>query len=100
MPFGRIDQCSAERVGDDRIVVVVVPAADPPGGLTGDHPLVATVRRGLPGLIDAGVLPDAVLAAPLLPRSGRGGKLDRVALTSSIAPLLAAILGEPARPPE
>jgi hypothetical protein len=58
------------------------------------------VRRALPGLIDAGVLPDAVLAVPDLPRSGRSRKLDRVALTASIAPVLHAILRESAVPPE
>jgi acyl-CoA synthetase (AMP-forming)/AMP-acid ligase II len=89
-----------DEIGDDRIVVVVVPADDPPATTTDAHPIVVAVRRALPGLIDAGVLPDAVLAAPGLPRSGRGRKLDRVALTASIAPLLAAILAEPPRPPE
>jgi hypothetical protein len=61
---------------------------------------VGAVGRALPGLIDAGALPDAVLAAPDLPRSGRGRKLDRVALTASIAALLPAALGESAMPPE
>jgi acyl-CoA synthetase (AMP-forming)/AMP-acid ligase II len=87
-------------IGDDRIVVVVVPAAGPPDEPTSSHPLVAAVRRALPGVIDAGVLPDAVLAAPALPRSGRSRKLDRVALTASIAPILRTALGEPAVPPE
>ena len=68
--------------------MVVVPAIDPPVTATTDHPLVASVRRALPGLIDAGVLPDAVVAVPGLPRSGRSRKLDRVALTASIVPAL------------
>jgi acyl-CoA synthetase (AMP-forming)/AMP-acid ligase II len=89
-----------DAIGDDRIVVVVVPAEHAPASVTADHPVVASVRRALPGLIDAGVIPDAVLAARDLPRSGRGRKLDRVALTASIAPLLAAALGERAVPPE
>ncbi|HTE62286.1 MAG TPA: class I adenylate-forming enzyme family protein, partial [Solirubrobacteraceae bacterium] len=72
-------------IGDDRIVVVVVPADDPPAAATTAHPLVAAVARALPGLIDAGVLPDAVVAIPGLPRSGRGRKLDRGALAASLA---------------
>jgi acyl-CoA synthetase (AMP-forming)/AMP-acid ligase II len=89
-----------DAIGDDRIVVVVVPSTDPPAEPTVAHPLVAAVLRALPGLIDAGVLPDAVVAAPRLPRSGRGSKLDRGALTASIAPLLQATLGAPPGPPE
>ncbi|HEX7834079.1 MAG TPA: class I adenylate-forming enzyme family protein, partial [Pseudolysinimonas sp.] len=85
-----------DTIGDDRIVVVLVPAENPPSALTAAHPLIAAVRRALPGLIDAGVLPDAVVAAPRLPRSGRGSKLDRVALMASIVPLLHSMLGGPA----
>jgi acyl-coenzyme A synthetase/AMP-(fatty) acid ligase len=43
------------------------------------------VRRALPGLIDAGVLPDEVVELPELPRSGRSGKLDRRALTELLS---------------
>jgi acyl-CoA synthetase (AMP-forming)/AMP-acid ligase II len=89
-----------DEIGDDRIVVVIVPADRAPASMTADHPLVGAVGRALPGLIDAGALPDAVLAAPDLPRSGRGRKLDRVALTASVAALLPAALGESAMPPE
>jgi acyl-CoA synthetase (AMP-forming)/AMP-acid ligase II len=89
-----------DAIGDDRIVVAVVPAENPPPSPTTDHPVVALVRRALPGLIDAGALPDAVLAIPGLPRSGRGRKLDRGALTASIAPLLHATFGDRAGPPE
>jgi len=78
----------------------VVPAVEPPAAPTAAHPLVAAMRRALPGLIDAGVLPDAVLAVPDMPRSGRGRKLDRAALAASIAPALRAVLDGPARPPE
>lgn len=84
-----------DAIGDDRIVVVVVPADDPPAAPTDRHPLAVSVRRALPGLIDAGVLPDVVVAVAELPRSGRARKLDRVALTASIAPLLRALLEEP-----
>ncbi|MEO8263062.1 MAG: class I adenylate-forming enzyme family protein [Pseudolysinimonas sp.] len=64
-----------DAIGDDRIVLALVPER-------GQDPddLVARVRRALPALIDAGVLPDAVVAVAELPRSGRGRKLDRAAL--------------------
>lgn len=78
-----------DAIGDDRIVIAFVPER----GRDGPE-LVKQVSRALPGLIDAGVLPDAVVAVPELPRSGRGRKLDRAALTASIAPLLLP------RPPE
>jgi acyl-CoA synthetase (AMP-forming)/AMP-acid ligase II len=68
-----------DAIGDDRIVVVVVPER----GRDGTE-LVRQVTRVLPGLIDAGVLPDEVVAVPALPRSGRGRKLDRVALAASL----------------
>ena len=73
-----------DEIGDDAIAVVVVPGEAPPAGLTDDHPLVARVRRALPGLIDAGSLPDVVLAAPALPTSGRSSKLDRATLTEQV----------------
>jgi acyl-CoA synthetase (AMP-forming)/AMP-acid ligase II len=72
-------------VGDDRVVLVVVPGKDAPTTLTARHPLIAVVAAALPGLIDAAVLPDLILAAPALPRSGRSGKLDRAALSASVA---------------
>jgi acyl-CoA synthetase (AMP-forming)/AMP-acid ligase II len=74
-----------DQIGDDRIVVVIVPESDAPAAPTPHHPLVPAVTRALPGLIDAGVLPDAVLAAPALPRAGRSRKLDRAALTALVA---------------
>ena len=61
-----------------------LPKEDPPAELSADHPLVERVRRALPGLIDAGSLPDVVLAAPSLPTSGRSSKLDRAALTALV----------------
>ncbi|GAB3601683.1 class I adenylate-forming enzyme family protein [Microbacterium tumbae] len=72
-------------IGDDRIALVIVPAEDPPAGLSTTHPLIASVRRALPGLIDAGVLPDVILVADALPRSGRARKLDRKALAALVA---------------
>jgi acyl-CoA synthetase (AMP-forming)/AMP-acid ligase II len=74
-----------DATGDDRIVVAVVPADAVPEAPTTQHPLAAEVARRLPGLVDAGVLPDAVVVVPELPRAGRGRKLDRAALASSLA---------------
>lgn len=74
-----------DEIGDDRIVLAVVPADEPPATATPDHPLLPRVRAALPGLIDAGVLPDVVVAVPELPRSGRSRKLDRAALAASLA---------------
>ena len=66
-------------IGDDRIVIALVVEHDD---------VVDRVRRALPGLIDAGVLPDAVVALPDLPRKGRSRKVDRAALESILKPLL------------
>jgi acyl-CoA synthetase (AMP-forming)/AMP-acid ligase II len=74
-----------DAIGDDRVVVAVVPAEAPPAAPTARHPLVAEVLHRLPGLLDAGVLPDAVVALPALPRSGRSRKLDRAALAAQLA---------------
>lgn len=79
-----------DAIGDDRIVVALVPTSDPPATATTAHPLVSSVARRLPGLIDAGVLPDAVVVVPGLPRSGRGRKLDRTALVALVAPFVEA----------
>lgn len=77
-----------DAIGDDRVVLVVVPAA---GGavMSREHPLIASVSRALPGLIDAAVLPDVILVVGELPRSGRSHKLDRAALTAAVASFLA-----------
>lgn len=72
----------ADAIGDERIVVAVVPAEAPPAAPTTGHPLVTEVARRLPGLLDAGVLPDAVVALPELPHAGRSRKLDRAALAA------------------
>jgi acyl-CoA synthetase (AMP-forming)/AMP-acid ligase II len=82
-----------DAIGDDRIVVALVPLDAAPAAPTTAHPLVAEVARRLPGLVDAGVLPDAVVALPALPRSGRSRKLDRAALAVLLAPFV-----EPAAP--
>jgi acyl-CoA synthetase (AMP-forming)/AMP-acid ligase II len=74
-----------DEIGDDRIVVLVVPEVDPPTSLDARHPLARSVARALPGLIDAGVIPDAVFASPELPRAGRSGKLDRRAVARLIS---------------
>ncbi|NEM90732.1 class I adenylate-forming enzyme family protein [Galbitalea soli] len=70
-------------IGDDAIVLVLVPEEQYVRG-AGDHPLIAAVRRALPGLIDAAVLPDRILVEPELPRSGRARKLDRAALAELV----------------
>jgi acyl-CoA synthetase (AMP-forming)/AMP-acid ligase II len=68
-----------DEIGDDRLVVLVVPE-DAPRHPDASHPVARAVARALPGLLDAGVLPDAVVAVPDLPRSGRNRKLDRAAV--------------------
>lgn len=69
----------ANAIGDDQLVLVIVPRAYT-GVIAAAHPSVDAVRRALPGLIDSAVLPDVILVAPSLPRSGRSQKLDRSAL--------------------
>ncbi|MET0303725.1 MAG: class I adenylate-forming enzyme family protein [Microbacteriaceae bacterium] len=76
-------------IGDDRIVVAVVPAKGAPEAPTRDHPVAASVARALPGLSDAGVLPDAVVAIAGLPRSGRAQKPDRAALVTLLSEMVA-----------
>ncbi|MGM1030338.1 MAG: class I adenylate-forming enzyme family protein [Actinomycetota bacterium] len=78
-----------DAIGDDRLVVAVVPegapqhlAADPA------HPLARRVAAALPGLIDHGALPDLVVAIGALPRRGRMRKPDRPALVALVAPLV------------
>ena len=68
-----------DEIGDDRIVVLVVPH-EPPPRPDPSHPVARSVARALPGLIDAGALPDLVVAVPDLPRAGRTRKLDRAAV--------------------
>jgi len=68
-----------DEIGDDRLLVLVVPD-DPPRHPDASHPVARSVARALPGLLDVGVLPDAVVAVPDLPRSGRSRKLDRAAV--------------------
>ncbi|WP_394160997.1 class I adenylate-forming enzyme family protein [Galactobacter valiniphilus] len=71
-------------IGDDRLVLVVIPEDAPPVGLDAGHPLTATVAAALPGLMDAGALPDLVLATDAWPRAGRQQKLDRRALAAQV----------------
>ncbi|MFM9877883.1 MAG: class I adenylate-forming enzyme family protein [Rhodoglobus sp.] len=65
----------ADGVGGDRIVLVIVPA---------DGFDEARLRRALPGLIDAGALPDRIVTMSDFPRSGRSSKLDRAALATRL----------------
>jgi acyl-CoA synthetase (AMP-forming)/AMP-acid ligase II len=80
-----------DEIGDDRVVVVVVPDRDAPRVPSAEHPVARAVAGALPGLIDAGVLPDAVLATAALPRAGRSRKLDRAALTSQVRAALEGV---------
>lgn len=77
-----------DEIGDERIVVVVVPQSDAPAMPSAEHPVARAVAAALPGLIDAGVLPDAVLAVAELPRAGRSRKLDRAALVGIVRPAI------------
>lgn len=65
-----------DEIGDDRLVLAIVPG----NGFDAD-----AVRRSLPGLIDAAVLPDRIVTVESLPRSGRSRKLDRAALAERLA---------------
>lgn len=71
-----------DAIGDDRLVLALVPST------AGDESVAASVRAALPGLIDAAVLPDAVLTLDALPKTGRSGKLDRPALARLVAGML------------
>ncbi|WP_206447255.1 class I adenylate-forming enzyme family protein [Agrococcus sp. KRD186] len=76
-----------DAIGDDRVVVAVVPEGAPedlPPDPT--HPLARRVAAALPGLIDHGALPDLVVAIGALPRRGRMRKPDRGALVALVAP--------------
>ena len=79
----------ATHIGDDRLVVAVVPEGAPEH-LAPDaaHPLARRVAAALPGLIDHGALPDLVVAIGALPRRGRMRKPDRPALVALVAPLV------------
>jgi acyl-CoA synthetase (AMP-forming)/AMP-acid ligase II len=76
------------QIGDDRVVLVLVPQKDPPRGFNAQHPVIAKVRAALPGLVDAAVLPDLVLVTAVLPRAGRSGKLDRFGLGETVSQYL------------
>ena len=62
--------------GDDLLVLAIVAV---------DGFEESVLRRALPGLIDAAVLPDRIVVLPEFPRSGRSGKLDRAALTTMLS---------------
>ncbi|MEQ1736166.1 MAG: class I adenylate-forming enzyme family protein, partial [Rhodoglobus sp.] len=63
-------------IGDDLLVLAIVSA---------DGFDEAALRRALPGVIDAAVLPDRIVVMPSFPRSGRSGKLDRAALARMLS---------------
>ena len=81
-------------IGDDRLVLLIVPDEAPPASLDPRHPLARTVARALPGLVDVGVLPDVVFVSPELPRSGRSRKLDRREVARLVAGELSRTSGE------
>jgi acyl-CoA synthetase (AMP-forming)/AMP-acid ligase II len=83
-----------DEIGDDRLVLLVVPEGPAPASLGGAHPLAHAVASALPGLLDAGVLPDVVLASPDLPRAGRSRKLDRPAIARRVAEELDRTMGD------
>ena len=74
-----------DEIGDDRVVLVVVPRTDRPQGFGTTHPVIDSVRDALPGLVDAAVLPDLVLVTAELPRAGRSSKLDSSALSEAVS---------------
>jgi len=86
-----------DEIGDERVVVVVVPSSGAPATPSAEHPVARSVAAALPGLIDAGVLPDVVLAVAELPRAGRSRKLDRSALTERVRAALEHAAAERAR---
>ncbi|SDO35501.1 Acyl-CoA synthetase (AMP-forming)/AMP-acid ligase II [Nakamurella panacisegetis] len=95
--------------GDERLLLAVQPAgqpvndhalaeqpkeshtraaapADPPSfSVLFDHPLAATIRSALPGLVDEGSLPDEIVVVSAIPTVGRGQAPDRVALRRLLA---------------
>jgi acyl-coenzyme A synthetase/AMP-(fatty) acid ligase len=86
-----------DEIGDDRVVVVVVPQSAAPASPSAEHPLARSVAAALPGLIDAGALPDLVLAVAELPRAGRSRKFDRAALTAQVRAAMDRAAAERAR---
>ena len=64
----------ADAIGDDELVLALVL----------DGTTVERVRRALPGVIDAAVLPDRIVALEAFPRAGRSRKLDRAALAGAV----------------
>ncbi|WP_413320729.1 class I adenylate-forming enzyme family protein [Agrococcus sp. 1P02AA] len=78
-----------DAIGDDRVVVAVVPEGAPDDlGPDPAHPLARRVAAALPGLIDHGALPDLVVAIGALPRRGRMRKPDRAALVALVTRLV------------
>jgi acyl-CoA synthetase (AMP-forming)/AMP-acid ligase II len=63
-----------DEIGDERVVLALVPAPDAGPGLAG------RVRAALPSLIDAAALPDEVVVLDALPVAGRTRKPDRRAV--------------------
>ncbi|MDP9848051.1 class I adenylate-forming enzyme family protein [Streptosporangium lutulentum] len=62
--------------GDEEVVLAVVPTGDYDEG---------SLRRAVPGIVDAMAVPDRIESLDTLPRSGRSGKLDRAALRDLVS---------------
>jgi acyl-CoA synthetase (AMP-forming)/AMP-acid ligase II len=65
-------------VGDERVVLAVVPEQ-------GAVDVVARLWARLPGLIDAGALPDDIVLVEAIPARGRTRKPDRAALRAALS---------------
>ncbi|WP_245717648.1 class I adenylate-forming enzyme family protein [Nocardia jejuensis] len=66
-----------DEIGDERIILAVVPAPDTPE-------LLSRLRRELPTLMDTSALPDDIVLVPEIPVSGRTSKPDRAALRAQL----------------
>lgn len=71
-------------IGDERIVLVVSGGGAGTARVLNGHPLGDRVRAALPGLIDAGALPDEVVVVSAIPTAGRSKKPDRAALRALV----------------
>ncbi|MCY7342980.1 MAG: hypothetical protein LH603_14365 [Pseudonocardia sp.] len=68
-----------DAIGDERVVLALVPAPDAAPGL------VDRVAVALPGVIDASALPDEIVSIDAVPVAGRTRKPDRAALRARLA---------------
>lgn len=83
-----------DEIGDDRLVLLLVPDTGAPASFDSSHPLALAVARALPGLVDTGVLPDVVFVSPEFPRRGRSQKVDRAEIRRRVSGELSKTSGE------